>query len=124
MAVLLFPFPPGIALTVALLFIRMGLNNMDQVPRSTSIAAVVKSEERTAIMGITNMLRGLLETAGPTVAGILAGDDRFWIAFVAAGVLRITYDLGMFDMFVATKLYQHEEEELGELVGESEEDEE
>lgn len=48
-------------------------------------------------------------TAGPSVTGILAGNDRFWIAFVAAGALRIAYDLGLFVMFVNMKLHQHEE---------------
>jgi MFS family permease len=96
-------------LTVALFFLRTGLNNMDQAPRSAFIAAVVKPEERTAVMGITSMLRTLAATAGPTVTGILAGHDRFWIAFVAAGALRISYDLGLWAMFINMNLYQHEE---------------
>jgi MFS family permease len=108
-AVLFFPLPSGIFLTVALFFLRTGLNNMDQAPRSAFIAAVVKPEERTAVMGITSMLRTLAATAGPTVTGILAGDDRFWIAFVAAGALRIAYDLGLWAMFVNMTLHQHEE---------------
>lgn len=107
-AVLLFPAPRGLVLTVALFFVRTGLNNMDQAPRSAFIAAVVKSEERTAVMGITSILRTLASTAGPTVTGILAGNDRFWIAFVAAGLLRIAYDLGLWAMFINIKLYQHE----------------
>jgi MFS family permease len=108
-AVLLFPLPNGIYLTVALFFIRTALNNMDQAPRSAFIAAVVKPEERTAVMGITSMLRTLAATAGPSVTGLLAGNDRFWIAFVAAGALRICYDLGLFAMFVNMKLHEHEE---------------
>lgn len=110
-AVLLFPIPSNLALTVILFFIRAGLNNMDQAPRSAFIAAVVKPEERTAVMGITGTLRTLAATTGPTVTGLLAGNDRFWIAFVAAGALRIAYDLGLFAMFVNMKLYQHEEKE-------------
>jgi MFS family permease len=107
-AVLLFPLPSGIILTVALFFLRTGLNNMDQAPRSAFIAAVVKPEERTAVMGITSMLRTLAATAGPSVTGILAGNDRFWIAFVAAGALRIAYDLGLWAMFINMTLHQHE----------------
>lgn len=60
-AVLLFPFPNNIALTIILLCVRAGLNNMDQAPRSAFIAAVVKPEERTAVMGITSMLRTYLQ---------------------------------------------------------------
>ena len=54
------------------------------------------------------MLRTLAGAAGPTVTGLLAGSDRFWIAFVAAGALRISYDLGLWAMFVNMKLYLHE----------------
>ncbi|KAK6579880.1 hypothetical protein PZA11_007588 [Diplocarpon coronariae] len=108
-AVLLFPLPGSLVLTVILLMIRTGLNNMDQAPRAAFIAAVVKPEERTAIMGITSMLRTLASAAGPTVTGVLAGQRRFWIAFVAAGALRIAYDLGLFAMFVNMRLYEHEE---------------
>ena len=107
-AVLLFPIPQGVPLTVILFFIRTGLNNMDQAPRAAFIAAVVKPEERTAVMGITSMLRTLGSTVGPSVTGLLAGNDRFWIAFVAAGALRICYDLGLFAMFVNMKLHTHE----------------
>jgi len=111
-AVLLFPIPQGLPLTVILFFIRTGLNNMDQAPRSAFIAAVVKPEERTAVMGITGMLRTLASTAGPSITGFLAGTDRFWIAFVVAGTLRICYDLGLFAMFVNMKLYAHETNDI------------
>jgi MFS family permease len=110
-AVLFFPFPSSVWLTVTFFFLRTGLNNMDQAPRSAFIAAVVKSEERTAVMGITSMLRTLASTCGPTLTGVLAGNGKFWIAFVAAGALRIAYDLGLFAMFVNMKLYKHEEVE-------------
>jgi len=65
-AVLLFPVSGNFAPTVALLFVRSGLNNMDQAPRSAFIAAVVKQEERTSVMGITAMIRTLAATAGPS----------------------------------------------------------
>jgi MFS family permease len=107
-AVLLFPFPSSVIVTVALLLVRVGLNSMDQAPRSALIAAVVRPEERTAVMGITSMLRTLASTTGPTVTGFLADGDKFWIAFVVAGALRLTYDLGLFAMFINVKLYKHE----------------
>jgi MFS family permease len=112
-AVALFPLPSGMWMTFALFLVRAGLNNMDQAPRSAFIAAVVKPEERTAVMGITSMVRTLASAAGPSVTGWLAGSDRFWIAFVVAGCLRIGYDLGLWALFVNMKLYQHENGELG-----------
>ncbi|KAI1102055.1 MFS general substrate transporter [Jackrogersella minutella] len=107
-AVLLFPFAPYLWLTAALLLVRAGLNNMDQAPRAAFIAAVVKPEERTAVMGITATVRTLAATAGPTVTGLLAASDRFWIAYVVAGSCRLSYDFGLYAMFVNMKLHDHE----------------
>lgn len=108
LAVLLFPLPQNKLLTFALLLLRVGLNNMDQAPRAALIAAVVKPEERTAVMGITSTLRTLANVTGPSFTGLLADNDRFWIAFVVGGALRLAYDLGLFVMFINIQLYKHE----------------
>lgn len=108
LAVLLFPLPQNKFLTFALLLLRVGLNNMDQAPRAALIAAVVKPEERTAVMGITSTLRTLANVTGPSFTGLLADSDRFWIAFVFGGALRLAYDIGLFVMFINVQLYKHE----------------
>jgi hypothetical protein len=107
-SVVVFPFPPKFWMSAGLFLIRAGLNNMDQAPRTAFIAAVVKNEERTSVMGITSMLRTLASLAGPTITGWLAGSNRFWIAFVVAGTCRLTYDFGLWAMFVDMKLYENE----------------
>ncbi|KAI8626041.1 major facilitator superfamily domain-containing protein [Xylariaceae sp. FL1651] len=107
-AVLLFPFPPYFWMAAALLLIRAALNSMDQAPRTAFIAAVVKPEERTAVMGITSTLRTLAAMTGPTLTGLLASNEHFWVAFVAAGVCRLAYDFGLYGLFVNMKLHQHE----------------
>ena len=48
-----------------------------------------------------------------TLEGILSGNDKFWIAFVATSTLRIIYDVGLFTLFVNMKLHQHEENDSG-----------
>ncbi|KAF1997461.1 major facilitator superfamily MFS_1 [Amniculicola lignicola CBS 123094] len=98
------PLPPHISWTVALLLFRAALNSMDQAPRTAFIAAVVKPEERTGAMGITSMLRTLAMSVGPSVTGLLAGNDTFWAAFVATGVCRVVYDLGLWVLFVNVKV--------------------
>ncbi|KAF3492341.1 uncharacterized protein GIQ15_01858 [Arthroderma uncinatum] len=108
-AVLLFPIPQSVGMSIILLFIRTGLNSMDQGPRAAFIAAVVKPEERTAVMGITATLRTLGSTIGPSLTGFLANTDMFWIAFIVAGALRIGYDLGLFFLFVDLKMHAHEQ---------------
>jgi hypothetical protein len=85
---------------------------MDQAPRSALIAAIVKPGERTAVMGITSTVRTLAATAGPSVTGLLAGSQVFWVAFVVAGALRLTYDVGLFAIFVNIKLHQHESTDM------------
>jgi MFS family permease len=81
---------------------------MDQGPRAAFIAAVVRPEERTAVMGITSTLRTLAATIGPSLTGFLADTDRFWIAYVIAGALRIGYDLGLFYLFIGIKMHAYE----------------
>lgn len=92
LAVLVFPLAHSKYLTFALLLVRVGLNNMDQAPRAALIAAVVKPEERTAVMGITSTLRTLANVTGPSFTGLLAEHGQFWIAFVVGGALRLAYD--------------------------------
>ncbi|GAP87497.1 putative major facilitator superfamily transporter protein [Rosellinia necatrix] len=106
-AVLVFPFPPYFWMAAALLLIRAALNSMDQAPRTALIAAVVKPQERTAVMGITSTVRTLAAMAGPTVTGLLASSEHFWAAFVAAGVCRLAYDFGLYGLFINIKLDQH-----------------
>lgn len=115
-AVLLFPAASSVALMYLLLVLRIGLNNMDQAPRTALIAAIVKADERTAAMGVTNMLKTLASTIGPSITGVLAGDDRFWVAFVVAGVLRLAYDFGLFAMFINIKVGGGDQEDEEERV--------
>ena len=126
-AVLLFPLAPHFWVTALLLLLRTGLNNMDQAPRSAFIAAVVKPQERTAVMGITTMVRSLAAMSGPTVTGWLAEGNHFGVAFFAAGVCRLGYDFGLWALFVGYEKgntladrgvddEDDEEGETGELV--------
>lgn len=105
------PLPNSVGWTVALLLFRAALNSMDQAPRAAFIAAVVKPEERTGVMGITHMLRTLAMSIGPSVTGILAGNDKFFAAFVATGICRVTYDVGLWVLFVNVKVDGRNNEE-------------
>ncbi|KAH8716887.1 major facilitator superfamily domain-containing protein [Phaeosphaeriaceae sp. PMI808] len=95
----LLPMPSGLPLTICLLVGRSVLNSMDQAPRSAFLSLIVLPEERTAVMGIVNILKTLAQSSGPTLTGILAGHDRFWVAFVVAGSLKAAYDLMLLAFF-------------------------
>jgi predicted MFS family arabinose efflux permease len=102
----LLPVPRSWWMTVVLLVARAALNSMDQAPRAAFISAVVKPEERTAVMGIVNVLKILAQSGGPSVTASLAGSNVFWLAFVLAGSLKASYDLGLLSMFVNTKVQE------------------
>lgn len=72
---------------------------MDQAPRSAFLSLIVLPEERTAVMGVVNILKTLAQSSGPSLTGILAGHDRFWVAFVVAGSLKAAYDLMLLAFF-------------------------
>lgn len=98
------PLPKTVGPTIGILVFRAALNSMDQAPRTAFIAAVVKPEERTGVMGITSMARTLAMSLGPSVTGLLSGNNVFWIAFLASGICRITYDLGLWVLFSTVKV--------------------
>ncbi|CAO2648402.1 Nn.00g076690.m01.CDS01 [Neocucurbitaria sp. VM-36] len=95
----LLPVPPGLPLTICLLVGRSILNSMDQAPRSAFLSIVVLPEERTAVMGVVNILKTLSQSSGPSLTGVLAGHGRFWVAFVVAGSLKAAYDLMLLTFF-------------------------
>jgi hypothetical protein len=95
----LLPVPSGLSLTICLLVGRSVLNSMDQAPRSAFLSLIVLPEERTAVMGVVNILKTLAQSSGPSLTGILAGHDRFWVAFVVAGSLKAAYDLMLLAFF-------------------------
>jgi MFS family permease len=98
------PLPSSVGWTIGFMLFRASLNSMDQAPRTAFIAAVVKPEERTGVMGITSMLRTLAMSVGPSITGLLSGNGTFWVAFLATGVCRIIYDLGLWVLFVNVKV--------------------
>ncbi|CAN9172031.1 MFS general substrate transporter [Alternaria alternata] len=111
----LLPVPSGLALTICLLVGRSVLNSMDQAPRSAFLSIVVLPGERTAVMGVVNILKTLSQSSGPSVTGVLAGNNHFWVAFVAAGSLKATYDLLLLAFF-GGRVQPRKEEPVPEVV--------
>lgn len=104
----LLPAPPGLSLTICLLVGRSVLNSMDQAPRSAFLSLVVLPKERTAVMGVVNILKTLSQSCGPSFTGLLAGHDHFWVAFVVAGSMKAAYDL-MLLAFFAGRVHERRE---------------
>ncbi|KAK4938907.1 hypothetical protein LTR10_020730 [Elasticomyces elasticus] len=101
------PLPNNAAVAITFLLFRASTNSMDQAPRQAFLAAAVQASERTAVMGIVNVVKTLSQSAGPVVTGIFAYRQMFGLAFIVAGALKIVYDILMLIMFLG---YQAVEE--------------
>ena len=103
--------PSNVGAALFFLVLRSCSQSMDVAPRSAFLAAVVLPHERTAVMGTINVVKTSAQSLGPLITGILAGKNLFWVAFVIAGTLKATYDLGMLAVFAGHKT---QEERLAE----------
>ncbi|CAO2652067.1 Nn.00g003500.m01.CDS01 [Neocucurbitaria sp. VM-36] len=93
----LIPVPsPGYAgtlMAMAFLSLRACTQSMDQAPRQAFLAAVMTAQERTAILGILNIVKTLAQAGGIGSSGVLAAGKLWWIMLGGAGLMKAVYDL-------------------------------
>jgi MFS family permease len=97
------PFVDSIAVVVALLLVRGLLSQMDVPTRSSYVMAIVLPEERPAAASITTVPRSLAASVGPVIAGMMLGASPFGWPLVAAGGIKIAYDLALLATFRKVK---------------------
>ncbi|HLW17090.1 MAG TPA: MFS transporter [Actinomycetota bacterium] len=97
------PFSPVFGGAVALLLARFALSQMDVPARQAYVVTIVDPEERTAAAAYTNTARYVTRPGGPASAGALLRVSAS-APFIAAGGLKIVYDLFLYRRFRATKL--------------------
>jgi len=100
---ILVPFADSLAVVVALLMVRALLSQMDVPTRSSYVMAIVRPEERPAAASITSVPRSLASAASPFIAGWMLGVSPFGWSLVAAGAIKIAYDLALLAMFSKVK---------------------
>ena len=93
------PFMPTFGAAVALLLARFALSQMDVPTRQAYLAAVVTPEERTQAAAYTNTARYASRPVAPAVGGALMQHVALAAPFVAAGSLKIVYDVLVYGMF-------------------------
>ncbi|KAL8905108.1 MAG: hypothetical protein Q9171_006804 [Xanthocarpia ochracea] len=96
----LIPLPSTAFPAMTFLVLRACTQNMGQAPRQAFLAAAVLPSERTAVMGVVNVVKTLSQSGGPVLTGWLVGMKKFWMAFLIAGALKAGYDLAMLKMFL------------------------
>ena len=90
---ILIPFMPAVGYVIALLFVRSALSQMDVPTRSSYVMAIVPPAERPAAASMTSVPRSLASAASPFLAGYLLSISSFGWPLMAAGGLKILYDL-------------------------------
>ena len=96
---LLIPFVGDLRIVIALLLVRGLLSQMDVPTRSSYVMAIVTPEERPAAASITSVPRSLASAASPFIAGYLLAASSFGWPLVAAGAIKIAYDVMLLAMF-------------------------
>jgi len=104
---ILVPFAPNLATCIGLLLLRSALSQMDVPTRSAFVMSVVPPAERAAAASVTSVPRSLASATGPLFAGYLLTLSGFGWPLVAAGVLKIVYDL----LLLAGFRHRHAREE-------------
>jgi len=93
------PFVDDFAIVLVLLLVRAALSQMDVPTRSSYVMAIVLPEERPAAASITAVPRSLAAAASPILAGYMLGLTMFGWPLIAAGGLKIAYDLMLLALF-------------------------
>lgn len=97
---LLVPLMPNLPLAITVLLLRFSISQMDVPTRQAFVIAAVDPAERTAAAGITGVARTTGAALAPVVAmPLIASFAHDWVPFVAAGGLKIVYDLALLVSF-------------------------
>jgi len=92
-------FAPNVESAIALLLLRGALSQMDVPARSAYVMSVVTAEERPAAASFTGVPRSLAAALGPSLGGAMFAAGMMAAPLVAAGALKIAYDLALWFAF-------------------------
>jgi MFS family permease len=84
---------PSLPLALGLLFVRAALSQMDVPTRTAYVMSVVTPPERAAAASLTAVPRSLAAALSPSLGGALFAAGWLAAPLVAAGLLKIGYDL-------------------------------
>jgi MFS family permease len=98
---------PTRELALGLLLLRALLSQMDVPTRSAFVMAVVTPPERAAAASFTAVPRSLAAALGPSLGGALLATGLLAAPLVASGLLKIAYDLAIWQAFRRVSLPGH-----------------
>jgi MFS family permease len=97
------PFAPSVAWAVTLLLCRQSLSQMDVPTRQSYIMSLVDEQDRTAAAGFTNVSRTTASSISPSIAGYAMANLWIGSPILAAGTLKLAYDIVLYASFRKTK---------------------
>ena len=97
--ILLVPLMPNVEWATAVLLLRYSLSQMDVPTRQSYTMAVVGADERTAAAGVLAVARNAGAALAPLFTGALLAVPALGLPFLAAGGIKIVYDLWIFALF-------------------------
>ncbi|KAF7557302.1 hypothetical protein G7Z17_g853 [Cylindrodendrum hubeiense] len=98
-SLLMVSVPANQYVALAIFIFRIVTREIDNGPRQAFISAGVLDEERTSAMGVINIVKTIGSCVGLYTTGLFAGMDKFWLAFVVAGILKLVYNVLIFVFF-------------------------
>ncbi|RFU24153.1 hypothetical protein B7463_g12187, partial [Scytalidium lignicola] len=110
-ALALIPLSPSLSLSVFFLLLRFALGSVDIAPKAAFLSAIFLPEERTAVLGLLNVVRTGSQSMGPVLTGTVSLLGKGWLPFVMAGGLKVAYDVALFAMFHGYKTREDETRE-------------
>jgi MFS family permease len=93
------PFAPSALGAIFLLLCRQSLSQMDVPTRQSYVMAVVDESDRTPAAGFTNVSRSVAQSVSPSLAGYAIAAVWIGSPLVAAGALKLAYDLLIYRSF-------------------------
>jgi predicted MFS family arabinose efflux permease len=96
---ILVPVMPNFGLAIAMLVARFAISQMDVPARQAYVVSMVDPGERTAAASYTNTARYVVRPAGAALGGYLMQSVALGAPFLAAGALKIAYDLTLLATF-------------------------
>jgi MFS family permease len=100
---ILVPLMPTLPLAILVLLARFSISQMDVPTRQSYTAAVVDPGERSAANGVTNLARTTAAAFSPGLAGAFFNLGWLSAPFLAAGGLKLVYDLLLYRSFRTIK---------------------
>jgi len=92
-------FSPTPLSAVFLLLCRHSLSQMDVPARQSYVMAIVDESDRTAAAGLTSSTRTVSSSISPSIAGYAIQSVWIGAPLVAAGLLKLSYDLMIYGTF-------------------------